>query len=254
VWLLHKLGLKTLSGVVPSVFAIRLSQCKQGRVDVSNFQNAHVASPRSLRGKYPNAKLADLADIIMGQAPPGEDYNDEKKGIPLLAGAADLGEVNPSPQKWTLSAPKQCQPNDIILCIRATIGDLNWADRIYALGRGVAGIRPKENVILSEYLFEALHMRRFYLAACGTGSTFKQVIAEQLNKCPIPVPPIEVQRKIAAEIIHRREEARRLRAEAEVEWAAAKERFEAQLLGGKTNEAVAIMADKCQNKRQGNKP
>jgi restriction endonuclease S subunit/fido (protein-threonine AMPylation protein) len=247
-WLLHNLGLKTLSTSVPNVFAIKFSQCKKGRLDVSNFQNAHIANPRSLRGKYPNAKLADLAHIIMGQAPPGEDYNEEKRGIPLLAGAADLGEVNPSPKKWTLSAPKQCQPNDIILCIRATIGNLNWADRIYALGRGVAGIRPKRNIIFSEYLFEALHMRRFYLAACGTGSTFKQVIAAQLNNCPIPLPPVEVQREIATEIIHRREEARRLRAEAEAEWAAAKVHFEAQLLGGKNGEPVAINAGKWQTK------
>ena len=50
------------------------------------------------------------------------------------------------------------------------------------------------------------------------------------DRTPSDLPPIEVQREIAKEIIHRRKEARRLRNEAETEWAAAKEHFEAQLL------------------------
>lgn len=230
-WLLQKLGLKAPSLIVLSSFAIRLAQCKHGRVDVSNFQQAYVSKPGSLMGKYQNAKLADIAHIIMGQAPLGEHYNEEKKGIPLIAGAADLGAVYPAAKKWTILAPKQCAPNDIILCIRATIGTLNWADRVYCLGRGVAGISARETTVLPEYLYEALHMRRTYLTSRGTGSTFKQVIAQELADCPIPLPPMKIQRTIAAELNRRRDETRRLRAEAATEWDAAKRRFEQSLLG-----------------------
>jgi hypothetical protein len=47
----------------------------------------------------------------------------------------------------------------------------------------------------------------------------------------IPSPLKEIQKTIAIEVRHRREEARRLRAEAEQDWQAAKERFERALIG-----------------------
>ena len=55
---------------------------------------------------------------------------------------------------------------------------------------------------------------------------------EAIRALPVPLPPEEVQQSIVAEVHHRRQEARRLRAEAETEWEAAKQHFENQLLGG----------------------
>ena len=49
---------------------------------------------------------------------------------------------------------------------------------------------------------------------------------------PVPIPDSKAQEKIAAEVVRRREEARRLRAEATKGWEEAKANFERQLLGG----------------------
>ena len=80
--------------------------------------------------------LGEVAKIIMGQAPAGDTYNDDRRGIPLIAGASDFGLLSPKTLRYTTAPSKLSQENDIILCIRATIGDLNWADKIYCLGRG----------------------------------------------------------------------------------------------------------------------
>jgi type I restriction enzyme S subunit len=185
------------------------------------------------KGTFPTKRLGDVANIVMGQAPEGSEYNTTGDGWPLIAGAADLGEEFPNPNKWTRSAPKTCMKDDIILCIRATIGDMNWADKVYCLGRGVAAIRPKDLNISKEYLFAILYLEKDYLASRGTGSTFRQIIADELADCPIPLAPDIIQEEIAKEVARRRMDAHRLREEAAREWEAAKARFEARLLGSK---------------------
>ena len=84
------------------------------------------------------APLKFFAEIIMGQAPKGETYNEHGDGLQLIAGAADLGRLSPKPKKWTNAPTKVGKRGDIIVCVRATIGDLNWADASYCYGRGVA--------------------------------------------------------------------------------------------------------------------
>jgi len=139
--------------------------------------------------------LSEVADINMGQSPPGSSYNQEGIGLPLVGGASDLGEVYPSASKWTSQPSKTSRPGDIIICVRATIGDLNWADKEYCLGRGVAGLTPKQG-IEPGFLFHYLRSQHAELNARGTGSTFKQISKSTLVELPVPLPPLDEQRRI----------------------------------------------------------
>lgn len=140
-------------------------------------------------------RLSDVAHINMGQSPPGSSYNQEGIGLPLVGGASDLGEVYPSPSKWTSQPSKTSRPGDIIICVRATIGDLNWADKEYCLGRGVAGLTPKQG-IEPGFLFHYLRSQHAELNARGTGSTFKQISKSTLVGLPVPLPPLDEQHRI----------------------------------------------------------
>jgi neutral trehalase len=65
-----------------------------------------------------------------------------------------------------------------------------------------------------------------------TGNTHPRLTNEDVVNLVVPVPKPAIQEFIAAEVQRRRrEEARRLRAEAEAGWQAAKQWFERQLLG-----------------------
>lgn len=66
-----------------------------------------------------------------------------------------------------------------------------------------------------------------------TGNTHPRLTNDDVINLVIPVPEPVVQERIAAEARRRREDARRFRAKAETEWLAAKQWFEAQLLGEK---------------------
>src|SRR5687768_5153847 len=96
--------------------------------------------------------LGSIAHIAMGTAPPGETYNTDGRGVPMIAGASDYGEMHPEPKQWTTEPSRIAEPGDLIICVRATIGDLNWADRRYCLGRGVAGIRAHPDKLDNRYL------------------------------------------------------------------------------------------------------
>ncbi|MFA7005841.1 MAG: restriction endonuclease subunit S, partial [Verrucomicrobiia bacterium] len=64
-----------------------------------------------------------------------------------------------------------------------------------------------------------------------SGGIMGHLTQDVVSELPIPLPPKEIQTAIAAEVTHRRTEARRLRAAAATEWAAAKAQFEHELLG-----------------------
>jgi len=146
---------------------------------------------------WPIKALFEVCDIQMGSAPKGETYVELSKGVPLIAGAADYGEVFPLPKKATTSPTKLCQKGDLIICVRATIGDLNWADKEYCLGRGVAGLRPKEE-LLPEYLFYFIKASEKELYKNATGSTFLQINRAIIEQIEIPLPPLPIQKQIAA--------------------------------------------------------
>lgn len=147
---------------------------------------------------WPLVELSGVCDVNMGQAPKGTSYNEEGNGYALIAGAGDYGETTPEPKKHTTEPTKLSQVDDLILCIRATIGDLNWSDRVYCLGRGVAGLKPASEKLDRNYLWHFIQSNKDKLAALGTGSTFKQISRKHIEEFEIPLPPLEDQKRIAA--------------------------------------------------------
>ncbi len=145
-----------------------------------------------------NVPLPEVCAIEMGQAPKGSSYNEDGHGVPLIAGASDLGEQTPSPSRFTDSPTKICRPGDLLLCIRATIGDLNVADRDYCLGRGVAGLRAAPERLDNRYLWHWVTASADDLRSMGRGATFLQISKKDLQSLQIPLPPLPKQKRIAA--------------------------------------------------------
>ena len=146
---------------------------------------------------FPAKMLSAVCDISMGQAPKGDSYNAMRSGYPLIAGAGDFGELTPAPKKYTDAPTKLSRPGDLILCIRATIGDRNWSDKEYCLGRGVAGLRAKDADLSQAYLWHWLDHVAPVLRTQGRGATFLQVSKGDIAALQIPLPPLDEQKRIA---------------------------------------------------------
>lgn len=90
-----------------------------------------------------------------------------------------------------------------------------------------------ESRVMNDYLWCILR-RKMCLTQMlqrASGGNYPAITEPELAKVLIPVPTMDIQNTIAAEARRRRDEARRLRAEADAGWQAAKLWFEEQLLG-----------------------
>jgi type I restriction enzyme M protein len=101
----------------------------------------------------------------------------------------------------------------------------------------IQNVRNQEDSILPDYL--AAFLRSSIVVAqtkhMMTGATFSRGDNDDVGNLLIPIPSLERQEKIVAELSRRYLKARRLREEAAKECEAAKAQFEAQLLSGEVS-------------------
>lgn len=142
-------------------------------------------------------RLGDVVSVIMGQAPAGDTYNTDNVGTPLIAGAGDFSGGNLTPKKYTTKPSKLSIAGDIVLSIRASIGDKVWSNGEYCLGRGVAALRTSEGVD-KDFLWHWVTHSEPALRAKAKGATFLQVNRSDIAELPMSLPPLPKQRRIAA--------------------------------------------------------
>ena len=145
--------------------------------------------------------LKDIALINMGQSPDSKTYNEEKEGIPFYQGKSDFGKINPIPRVWCSNPIKIAEKDDILISVRAPIGDTNIATEKCCIGRGLASIRPLNENINKKYLYYLLNSKYKELNKFGTGSTFKAITKENLCnlKCA-EIPDIKEQIEVVKKL------------------------------------------------------
>lgn len=139
--------------------------------------------------------LKNIAVIMMGQSPSSSSYNEEGVGIPFYQGNADFGELYPTARIWCNEPKKIANKNDILISVRAPIGALNYATEQCCIGRGLASITVKDEV-LRNYVFRLLKANRNKLINQGSGSTFKAIGKSNLEELRIPIVDEMTQKKI----------------------------------------------------------
>lgn len=163
---------------------------------------------------WQTVQLPDVAEIIMGQSPPGHTYNEIGEGLPFFQGKAEFGEVSPTAKKWCDSPKKIAEAGDILMSVRAPVGPTNIADMKCCIGRGLASIRANPNVVDPSYLRFVLRHEEPRLANMGQGSTFAAIGRAELAGTSLRLPPLTEQRRIV-DVLSRAEGIVRLRREAE---------------------------------------
>lgn len=143
-------------------------------------------------------RLGNVTNIIMGQSPNGGSITENEKDTPLIGGAADMGEKYPEIKRYTNKPTKISSDEDLIICVRATLGKPIFSDGRYCLGRGVAAIRP---LVGSRKLYKYFFLNfEQYLFDNATGTTFAQVNSNILQKMPLALPPLAEQQRIIERI------------------------------------------------------
>ena len=156
---------------------------------------------KSLPASWAWSTIGAVTDVIMGQSPPGDTYNQDSNGIALINGPVEFG---PTPfsktlqTKFTTQPTKLCEQGDLILCVRgSTTGRMNIAGSQACIGRGVAAIRAK---IDQTYISIFVHSMQQEIYEMGTGSTFHNISRDNTKSIEIPVAPLHAQHRIVAGI------------------------------------------------------
>ena len=147
-------------------------------------------------------RLGEICEIIMGQSPPSNTYNTDKRGLPFYQGKAEFGDIHPVPAKWCSKPKKIADKNDILLSIRAPVGPANICYETSCIGRGLAAIRYKFSETYKS-IFYYLRSIAKSLSSSGVGSTFSAISKSQIENLEIPLPPLPEQHKIVEEIERR---------------------------------------------------
>ena len=137
-------------------------------------------------------KLGDEVLIVMGQSPNSENYTDNPNDHILVQGNADMKNGHVLPRVWTTQVTKQAEKNDLILSVRAPVGDIGKTAYDVVIGRGVAAIKG------NEFIFQNLGKMKSdgYWTRYSTGSTFESINSTDIKEAIISIPTIEEQQKI----------------------------------------------------------
>lgn len=131
-------------------------------------------------------KFEDISGLQMGISPKGDSYNEDGKGIPLLNGAADFSGKLILPKKFTTEPIKKCDSGDLVFCIRATIGNVTFADKEFCLGRGVAAL--KINNDFREFFYYSLIGSLEEMISSATGSVIVGLSKTDIEDHKIIIP------------------------------------------------------------------
>lgn len=131
-------------------------------------------------------KLGNIADLTMGQSPKSEYYNFEKQGLPFLQGNKDFGFKYPSLDMYTSNITNVAEKNDILMSVRAPVGDINIAPEKLCIGRGLCSLKMKESNNIFLYYLLKYYSNVFINNESGT--VFGSINKNDINNLNILIP------------------------------------------------------------------
>ena len=131
-------------------------------------------------------KLVEIADIVMGQSPKSEYYNNEFKGLPFHQGVGSYGNRFVVDNTYSTSFTRIAEPNSVLFSVRAPVGRLNITKNKVVIGRGLAAMTHKKGY--QSYLFYLLKERFFKDNIIGNGAIFASISKNELHNLDFITP------------------------------------------------------------------
>ena len=147
-------------------------------------------------GEREEVKLGDVAKIVMGVSPSSSNYNNEKHGKLLIQGNADIKNRISKPRQYTSEITKLCNVDDILMSVRAPVGEISKSIHNACIGRGICAIQNNKYAD-NNYLFYYLVYTEVLWNKYKQGSTFESVNTTDIKNFILFTPSIKEQTAIA---------------------------------------------------------
>jgi type I restriction enzyme S subunit len=131
-------------------------------------------------------RLDSVAKITMGQSPNGASYNENAVGTVFFQGRGEFGWRYPTTRLYTIEPSRMAVQGDILISVRAPVGDLNIAASNCCIGRGLAAIHSDYRTFILYALKEQAEQFQVFN---GEGTVFGSITKDGLSGLKIHLPP-----------------------------------------------------------------
>ena len=178
---------------------VAIIQSLQDKIALNNKTNDNLEQQAKLFYKkwfadaqpfMTDGKLSDIAIITMGQSPNGKSYNEQGEGEVFYQGRAEFGARFPTRRLYTTEPKRMAEPGDVLLSVRAPVGDMNVAYEKCCVGRGLAAIHSKTGNG-SFLLYTMFGLKTQLDVFNGEGTVFGSINREALAAMPVKIPSNE---------------------------------------------------------------
>ena len=144
--------------------------------------------------KYDKCLFGDEFDILMGQSPPSNTYNEVGDGSIFFQGRSDFGFRFPTERVYCTSPKRIAKQFDVLLSVRAPVGDINMAMEDCCIGRGLAAIRHKKGYTSYAY-YKAKSLQDEFGVFEREGTVFGAISKSDLKSIKTTMPSEKLIRK-----------------------------------------------------------
>jgi type I restriction enzyme S subunit len=130
-------------------------------------------------------------NLMMGQSPPGDTYNEEENGLPFYQGRTDFGFRFPTRRIYCSAPTRYAKPGDTLVSVRAPVGDINMANEECCIGRGIAAVRHKSGATSFTYHSMA-NLYPDFARFEAEGTVFGSINKDSFEKLRFVIPPDEI--------------------------------------------------------------
>lgn len=135
--------------------------------------------------------IGESYNVIMGQSPSGETYNEQGNGTLFYQGRAEFGWRFPTPRLFTTNPKRMAKSNDILMSVRAPVGDLNVALENCCIGRGLCALSHKSGEF-SFGFYQMKNLKSVLDVFNGEGTVFGSINQKDLKSIPVLNPHQEI--------------------------------------------------------------
>lgn len=136
-------------------------------------------------------KLGEEFNLIMGQSPPGTSYNEIGEGMVFYQGRTDFGFRFPTNRLYTTEPKRIAKPLDTLVSVRAPVGDINMANEMCCVGRGLSSVRHKSDAYSFTY-YMMKNLEPVFNGFEGEGTVFGSINKSNFESIEIIVPSNEI--------------------------------------------------------------
>lgn len=136
--------------------------------------------------------LGDEFTILMGQSPSGSSYNEIKEGKVFYQGRTDFGFRFPTNRLYTTEPKRIAGKFDVLVSVRAPVGDVNMASEECCIGRGLGAVKSD----LKSYCFNKVKsLKKAFDVFENEGTVFGSLSKSDFNSLEVLVPDKKIAEK-----------------------------------------------------------